>query len=473
MPAISRHSRLCWRLLGLAVAALVVMFVTACGGPTRVRFPDDPTAAGPPRAAWCFGRPLYEVHPRGYSASGDLAGITRDLDRLAALGVRTLVVAPIFPTGPDSNLYAVRDHGAVDPALGGHAALVDLIRAAHRRGIGVLLDVVLPLAATDHVQIADHPQWFRRDGDGRLTTRLVRWSGVVDLELDDPEVRDYLAGSLARWLDDGVDGFRFAFPTLAPDDFWRDLLARTREHRPEAVLIAEGAAPALRALGFDAYYAVTLKAAFDEARADDYAEPFELENIWAAAVGVDSSLGAGRTAITFLEDHFSRRTVRDYGWPAIRPYAAFLFTIPGTPQLLMGQEQGTSTHVEARRAYTLVDEAADPRHLALYGDLARLRAGSETLCRGDLARVPIVHKDAVMYTRTLGDEIILCAVNFSDGLPVFPIPAGLRGRCWQDRDGDDFAAGGGAALPDTVVLGPHEVRIWRGFGEPHEDHTVR
>lgn len=444
-------------LLALVAAGLV----SACSGTTRTRLSAVPAAAMPPRAGWCLGRPLYEVHPRGYSASRDLAGITRDLDRLATLGVRTLVVAPVFPTGPDSNLYAVRDHGAVDPALGGEAALAALTRAAHRHGMGVLLDVVLPLAAEDHVHLTDRPQWFRRDAEGRPVTRLVRWTGVADLDLDSPEVRDYLAGTLHRWLDLGVDGFRFALPALASDDAWRALLARVRAREPEAVLLAEGASPALFALGFDAYYAVSLKHAFDEARADDYAEPFELEAIWEAAVAVDASLGTTRTVLTYLEDHFSPRTVRLYPWPAIRPYAAFLFTIPGTPQLLMGQEYGATTHVESARAYTLVGETADADRLALYGDLARLRAGSETLCHGELARVPVVHKDAVMYTRTLDDEIILCAVNFSDGLPVFPLPGDLRARRWQACQGDRFATGDAVALPDTVVLGPHAFGIWR------------
>ncbi len=473
MRSFHRSLRVSLLLLALAVSVLAA----ACGGPARVRFPDDTTAVRPARAAWCFGRPLYEVHPRGYSASRDLAGITRGLDRIAKVGVRTLVIAPIFPTGPDSNLYAVRDHGAVDPALGDESSLVDLIRAAHRRGMGVLLDVVLPMAATEHVRLADHPRWFRHDADGRLTTRLVRWSGVVDLELGDPEVRDYLAGTLVHWLDLGVDGFRFAMPTLAPDDFWRDVLARVRAREPEAVLVAEGASPALLELGFDAYYAVSLKHAFDEARADDYAEPFELEGNWEAAVAVDTTCGDARTAITYLEDHLSPRTLRMYGWPAIRPYAAFLFTIPGTPQLLMGQEHGSTTHVEAAKAYTLTGEAIDANYLELYGNLARLRAGSETLCRGELARVPIVHKDAVMYTRTLGDEIILCAVNFSEGLPVFPIPSGLRAGLWHGLRGDRFAADDAVVLPDTVVVGPHEFKVWRrvapGAGEQHEDHIVR
>jgi hypothetical protein len=133
--------------------------------------------------------------------------------------------------------------------------------------------------------------------------------------------------------------------------------------------------------------------------------------------------------------------------------------------------------IEASRPYSLTGDVRDLRYLELYGDLARLRAGSSALCLGDLVRVGVVLKDAVMYTRTLGDETILCAVNFSEGLPAFPTPAGLRAGRWHELQGDRFAADDAVALPDTVVLGPHEFKVWRraapDAGEQHEDHIVR
>lgn len=442
---------------------LLILIASACG---TSRF-----AAGPSRQDWFHGQPLYEVHPRGYAATGDLAGITRDLGRLQDLGVRTLVIAPVFPTGTTArqsalgNLYSVRDHRTIDPAVGGETALRELVRAAHRRGLAVLLDVPLPLAAHDHLMAASHPDWLCRDENGQPTCQVARWQGVADVQLDDPAVQDYLVGSLAHWLTAvEVDGFRFPLASLAPMSFWQLVATRLRAENPEVVLVAEATSREFLEVGFDAIYATILKVQIDEARMDDFVEPLELENMWSAATTLADRSPPGTTAITYLEDHFSLRTPHMYPWPTIRGYAAYLFTLPGTPQILMGQEAGTRVQVESSSPYTLDWDDADPRYTELYGTLARLRATNETLRRGDLARVEVILKDAVMYTRSYRGETILCAVNFSEGLPAFPLPDALRAERWHELQGDRFAADATVALPDTVVLGPHEFRIWRSAG---------
>ena len=72
---------------------------------------------------------------------GDLYGITDRLPDLAELGVTGLYLTPVFASA-SNHRYHTYDYLAVDPLLGGDAALRELIDAAHARDMRVVLDGV-------------------------------------------------------------------------------------------------------------------------------------------------------------------------------------------------------------------------------------------------------------------------------------------------------------------------------------------
>ncbi|MEU4544724.1 alpha-amylase family glycosyl hydrolase [Nonomuraea dietziae] len=86
---------------------------------------------------------------------GTLSGVASRLEYLDDLGVTALWIGPVWkqrpvagveggPAEPDDyHGYAVQDFMEVDPRLGTRADLVALVRQAHRRGIRVILDVLL------------------------------------------------------------------------------------------------------------------------------------------------------------------------------------------------------------------------------------------------------------------------------------------------------------------------------------------
>ncbi|MCC6646740.1 MAG: glycosyl hydrolase, partial [Polyangiaceae bacterium] len=114
--------------------------------------------------------------PRGDFQGGDLAGVTQAIEdgTLDALGVRALWLTP-FNENP-KGAYPASDgvhqvtgyHGywpvkarAVDPRIGGDAALLALTKAAHARGIRVLMDFVVNHVHEAHEYRQAHPGWFR------------------------------------------------------------------------------------------------------------------------------------------------------------------------------------------------------------------------------------------------------------------------------------------------------------------------
>ena len=102
---------------------------------------------------------IYQIYPRSFADSngdglGDLPGITARLDYLVDLGIDAIWLSPFYPT-PDADFgYDVSDHAAVDPRFGTLEDFDRLVAASHRRGIHLVLDLVLNHTSDQH-------PWFR------------------------------------------------------------------------------------------------------------------------------------------------------------------------------------------------------------------------------------------------------------------------------------------------------------------------
>jgi glycosidase len=121
------------------------------------RFGDD----------WWQRGVIYQVYARSFADSGgdgvgDLAGIIDHLDHLGpdGLGIDAIWLSPIYPS-PGLDLgYDVSDHERVDPLFGSEDDFDRLVAEAHRRGIRVVLDLVMNHTSDAH-------RWFESSRAGR------------------------------------------------------------------------------------------------------------------------------------------------------------------------------------------------------------------------------------------------------------------------------------------------------------------
>ena len=119
-------------------------------------------------------RVFYQVYVRSFADSnddgvGDLRGLLGRLDHLAWLGVDALWLSPVMPSPNADWGYDVADYCAVLPEYGTMDDLDEVIAAAGRAGIRVLLDLV-PNHTSDR-----HPWFVEARSVGRLrSARLVR-----------------------------------------------------------------------------------------------------------------------------------------------------------------------------------------------------------------------------------------------------------------------------------------------------------
>src|SRR6267143_1486896 len=118
-------------------------------------------------ADWWKHAVVYEIYPRSYADSdndgtGDLKGIIDHLDHLRKLGVDAIWLTPMFPSPQVDFGYDVSDYQAVDPQYGNLADLDRLVSEGNKRGIKVVLDLVINHSSDQHA-------WFRASRSSRTS----------------------------------------------------------------------------------------------------------------------------------------------------------------------------------------------------------------------------------------------------------------------------------------------------------------
>lgn len=237
------------RFASPATVLATVLALAACGGggggggssgplPEVVTTPvaaEDPGSSLP--ADWRQG-PFAEIFVRGYQDSdgdgiGDLAGLTDRLDYLRELGVTGLWLMPVTRSQDRDHGYAVTDYRRIERDYGSLSDMDTLLREAHARGIGVVIDYVMNHSAAQHPAFVNAASgtgnpfrdWYlfqsnppggwsvyggnpwRNGASGWYYAPF--WDQMPDFNLRNAEVVAWHHDNLRFWLNRGVDGFRF------------------------------------------------------------------------------------------------------------------------------------------------------------------------------------------------------------------------------------------------------------------------
>ncbi|NWK78581.1 alpha,alpha-phosphotrehalase [Aquitalea sp. LB_tupeE] len=192
---------------------------------------------------------VYQIYPKSFSshrqqATGDLLGVVDRLDYLAWLGVDYLWLTPFYCSPQKDNGYDVSDYYRIDPAYGSMADFELLLAEARRRGIGIMLDIVVNHTSTEHA-------WFRQALKGRdnfyrdfyiWRDQPNNWQSKfggsawafepesgqyylhlfdqtqADLNWENPQLRQAVFEMMRFWADKGVAGFRLDVINLISKD---------------------------------------------------------------------------------------------------------------------------------------------------------------------------------------------------------------------------------------------------------------
>jgi alpha-glucosidase len=219
---------------------------------------------------WWRQAAIYQIYPRSFKDSdgdglGDLKGITSQVDYLKSLSLDAVWLSPFYPSDLADGGYDVADYRNVDPRLGTLKDFDKMLKALHKAGISVFVDIVPNHSSNKHVWFqealrsapgsAARNRYIFRDGRGKngelppsdeishfapsAWTRTTNADGTPgqwymhlfapeqpDFNWDNREVQLDFIKTLRFWADRGVDGFRIDVAHALKKDFKRLHIAK-------------------------------------------------------------------------------------------------------------------------------------------------------------------------------------------------------------------------------------------------------
>ncbi len=320
-------------------------------------------------STWSSDAVFYHIYPIGLldaplmndvnaTVVSRLPGLSHWIPHIHDLGCNALYLGPLFESGTHG--YDTIDYRRVDRRLGTNEDLKALIRDFHQRGIRVILDGVFNhvsrefpqfLDLREHGEASPYRDWFHNITFGKRSPRgdpftYEAWAGnfeLVKLNLQNPDVRDYLFTTVRGWFAEfDIDGLRLDAADVIDKDFLRDLAATCRAANPDCWIIGEivhgdyreWANPEMldSATNYECF-----KGLYSSLNDRNF---FEIAHSLTRQYGPE---GIYRDLLlySFADNHDVDRVAsllkddRD-----LFPLYALLFTIPGTPSLYYGSEWG-------------------------------------------------------------------------------------------------------------------------------------
>ncbi len=378
---------------------------------------------------WSRNASIYEVNIRQFSPEGTFNEFEKYLPELQKMGIKIIWLMPIHPIGELNrkgtlgSYYSVKNYKEVNPEFGSKEDFHRLVKRTHELGMYIIIDWVANHTAWDNVWTKTNIEYFDRDSAGNHITEVKDWTDVIDLNYDNPDLRQAMIKALKFWVEEfDIDGYRCDVAAMVPTDFWNDARAELEKIKP-VFMLAEAHEPELHSQAFDMTYAWTFKdlmndmakgkknvrdldklvlKEFKEYHPDDYRMLFVTnhdENSWNGTAY--ERLGDGTEA-----------------------FIVFTCLHRGMPLVYNGQEAGLNKALSFFEKDTI--PWTDHRNREIYTTLLNLKQNNKALWNGnsggDFIRIK-TSKDRYIFafTRQKAGVKIVAIFNFSDESRSFTI----------------------------------------------------
>ena len=354
---------------------------------------------------WWQSAVFYQIYPKSFQDTtgdgmGDIPGIIKHLPYLEKLGIDGIWLSPVCQSPQVDNGYDISDYQDIYPAFGTMADMEQLIAEAGKRGITIIMDLVLNHCSNQHPWFLEalkgkdnpyHDFFLWRDGDGVTPPNDMMacfggsmWTYVPhlgqyyfhqfaaeqpDLNWENPALRRALYDMIRFWVDKGIGGFRLdVIDQIAkvPEDkitsngprlheFLRELSAEAFKEEGIVSVGEAWGANVERAKLFSSRDCKELSMVFqfqhiclDQQPGGDKwdLKPLHLPDLKACMASWQEGLAEEGWNSLFLNNHDLPRTVsrwgndKEYRVESAKMLATYLHGLQGTPYIYQGEEIG-------------------------------------------------------------------------------------------------------------------------------------
>lgn len=322
--------------------------------------------AAPP--AWAADTIMYQIFPdRFYPGhgrdwnpvqslndiyGGTLRGIIQKLDYVAEMGFNAIWLNPFFPDDDTHHGYHATDYFGVNPRLGTIEEVRELVAEGRKRGIRLILDFVANHWSSQHESFQEalkdpnsrYYEWYHWLDYPHDYETFFGVMHLPQVNVDHPEVRQYLLDSVCFWLADvGFDGLRCDYALGPSHDFWTELRATVKRVKPEAWIFGEVVESPATILSYEGRFDGCLDFPLMQALRDTFAmERMSLTAFDTFLQQHEAYFPASYLLPGFLDNHDMNR----FSWLAkgdkrkLKVASLVQFTLAGPPVVYNGSEVG-------------------------------------------------------------------------------------------------------------------------------------
>ncbi len=136
---------------------------------------------------------------------GDLAGVVQHLDYLKDLGITTIWLNPTQENrirGGSYHGYAITDYYKMDPRFGTNDEFRDLVRAGHKKGLKMVMDMVFNHCGSSHWWMNDLPTKDWINDSAKFVQTTGNTISAMDIHASKTERDQFLDGWFSRGMPD-------------------------------------------------------------------------------------------------------------------------------------------------------------------------------------------------------------------------------------------------------------------------------
>jgi len=289
---------------------------------------------------------IYEANIRQYSPEGTFNAFTKDIPKLKELGVKILWLMPVYPIsttnskGTLGSYYAISNYTEINPEFGTLHDFRKLVQTAHNNDMLVILDWVANHTGWDHHWIKEHPEYYTKNNQGKITHTLgTDWTDVADLDYNNAQLRLEMKKAMKYWVTkQNIDGFRCDVAGMVPTDFWTTTIAELKKIKP-LFMLAEAWEPELQKNAFDMGYSWDTHHIMNDIAKETKKTTDLLEHL----KKIDSLYAKDDLLMNFVTNHDENSwngTVKERMGKAAEAMTALTYILPGMPLIYSGQEYG-------------------------------------------------------------------------------------------------------------------------------------